>query len=388
MRLPKILAIILAGGKGSRLGELTEHRAKPSLPIGGTYRLVDISLSNLAHSNIKDVLLAVQYLPHTITQELQGGRPWDLDASHGGLELAFPFQGQEGEGFNDGNSATLFSQIPLIERYDPDLVLVLSADHLYLVNYLEVLNTHQQMRADLTMVSTEVTEHPGRYSVIKSHDGLVTAFDYKPDEPEGNVVGCEIFLFEKEKLVSALRELEKDGLEDYGHDLLPYFVENHRVADHRHKGYWLDLGTIQSYWTAHMQILNDEGIRLDDPQWPIWSAQPQRVPARVTGSATLDNASVCAGSKVSGTVINSVIGVQAVVEEGAVVENSVVLDGARIKSGAVVKNAIVSIDAEVSGRRGSDEVVTLIGVDGCVAERQPFDYEAELPGFAKKENKK
>lgn len=384
MRLPKILAIILAGGKGSRLGELTENQAKPSLPIGGTYRLVDISLSNLAHSHIRDVVLALQYLPHSITQHLQNGRPWDLDRSHGGLELSYPFEGQEGEGFNDGNSATLFSQIPLIEQYDPDLVLVLSADHLYLVNYLDVVETHQQMRADLTMVSTEVDEHPGRYSVIKSNDGLVTEFAYKPDEPETNNVGCEIFLFDKNKLVDALRELEKDGLEDYGHDLLPYFVNNHRVADHKHKGYWLDLGTIQSYWTAHMQILADEGIRLDDEEWPIWSAQPQKIPAKISKSAHVDNSLVSAGSKVAGTAVNSVVGPDAVVEEGAVVENCVVLNGARIKTGSEIKNAIVIFDAEVTGKRGSDEVVTLIDVDGTVAEREPFDYEAELPSFFEK----
>lgn len=387
MRLPKILAIILAGGKGSRLGELTEEQAKPSLPFGGTYRLVDISLSNLAHSHISDVVLAVQYLPHTITQHLQNGRPWDLDRSHGGLELSYPFEGQEGEGFNDGNSATLFSQIPLIEKYDPDLVLVLSADHLYLVNYLDVVSTHREMRADLTMVSTEVAEYPGRYSVIKSNDGLVTDFAYKPDEPETNVVGCEIFLFEKDLLVDALRELEKDGLEDYGDDLLPYFIKNHRVADHRHKGYWLDLGTVQSYWTAHMQILADEGIRLDDEEWPIWSAQPQHIPAKVTKTANLDNSLVSAGATVAGTVINSVVGPKAVIEEGAVVENSVILDRAHIKAGAHVKNSVVVLGAHVSGKRGSDEVVTLISADGSVAEREPFDYDAELPSWAEKKDK-
>lgn len=381
MKLPKVLAIILAGGKGGRLSALTDDRAKPALPIGGTYRLIDVSLSNLAHSHISDVFLAEQYLPFSINRHLDAGRPWDLDRSHGGLKLVFPFEGGDGEGFAEGNSQTLRSNVTLIERADPDVVLVLSADHLYLINYLDVLNTHQAMEADLTVVTTEVTEHPGRYSVVQAEDQLITDFEYKPDEPKGSTVACEIFLFDAKKLVAALRELdETTGLADYGDDLLPYFVENHRVAQHKHNGHWLDLGTIQSYWTAHMQLLDGEGLRLDDAEWPIWSAQPHLIPARVKKPAAIDNAILSPGSQIAGTVTNSVIGPLVVVEEGASVVNSVILDGAVIRSGADLRNVIVDFDAEVTGgQRGTDDGVTLIGSDGNIAEREKFDQSAFLP---------
>lgn len=383
MKMPKVLAIILAGGKGSRLDALTDHKAKPALPIGGTYRLIDIALSNLAHSHMSDALLAVQYLPTSLNRHVDGGRPWDMDRSHGGLKLAFPFEGREGEGFNDGNSATLHSQIHEIEERDPDIVLVLSADHLYRVNYLDVLETHQSMNADLTMVTTEINDDPSRYSVITAEDQIVTDFQYKPDEPISSTVGCEIFMFDAKKLVAALRELaEADELADYGDDLIPYFVSNHRVVQHRHNGYWLDLGTIQSYWAAHMEILAGEGVRLDDPHWPIWSAQPHLLPARIHKSAHIDNSLVSPGSQVHGEVINSVVGPGVVVEEDATLRNCVVLNDAVISAGANLTNAIVNFNAKVSAHdRGGDEHITLIDSDGVIAAREPFDPGERLPSW-------
>ncbi|WP_448856360.1 glucose-1-phosphate adenylyltransferase family protein [Corynebacterium camporealensis] len=385
MKLPKVLAIILAGGKGSRLESLTDHRAKPALPIAGTYRLIDISLSNLAHSYTTDVIMALQYLPNSINDHIKGGRAWDLDRSYGGLQLAFPFEGKEGEGFSAGNTSTLHSQIQEIEKHDPDLVLVLSADHLYLVNYLDVLDTHQTLEADLTMVTTDINEDPSRYSVVKAEDQIVTDFQYKPEEPISNTVGCEIFLFKTKKLVDALRELaEKDELADYGDDLIPYFVENHRVAQHKHNGYWLDLGTVQSYWAAHMEILAGEGIRLDDEKWPIWSAQPQLLPAKIHESATIDNSLIAPGANVRGEVINSVIGPCVTVEEGATLRNCVVLNNATIPSGASLLNAIVDFDAEVTAHdRGSDKHITLIDSNGQITVRAPFDQGERLPSWAR-----
>lgn len=387
MRLPNILAIVMAGGEGSRLDVLTEKRAKPSLPFGGTYRLIDVSLSNLAHAHISDVLLVEEYLPHTLNRHLANGRPWDLDRSHRGLQMTMPYTGAEGEGFHEGNSDTLFSQIPLIEERNPDLVLVLSADHLYLLNFLDVLDTHTHLKADLTMVTTEIFEDASRFSVVETEDQLVTGFEYKPDEPKTQTVGCEIFIFDAKLLVEALRELKPAGLEDYGDDLLPYFVENHRVAQHKHDGYWVDVGTPQAYWTAHMHILEGNGVRLDDDEWPIWSAQPQLRPAKVTKEASIDQAMISAGTTVSGAVTNSIIGPKAVIEKGASVTNCVVLDGAVVRSGAELTNAIIDIDAEVGpGKRGLADGLSIIDADGLVAYRAAFDYAAELPAFIRDQN--
>lgn len=375
MRIPRTLAIILAGGKGSRLGALTETRVKPALPVAGTYRLIDVSLSNLHHSHISDVWIVEQYLPMSLNEHLAQGRPWDLDRSHGGLQILAPFEGGQGEGFADGNSDSLFKQVERIRAFDPELVLVLSADHLYTCNFLDVIGQHLDLGADLTVVTTEVDEDASRYSVVQvAEDRTVTRFDYKPDEPEGNLVAAEIFCFTASALVDTLEELQAEHgtLGDYGEDLLPAFVEQRKVVEYRLNGYWRDMGTLESYWRAHQELIDGDGATLDDPSWPIFSAQPQQLPARIEGSATLEAAMISAGATIRGTVVHSIVGPGAVVEEGAVVRDSVVLDGARIGPGVELVNCIVDSGASVTGgsARGSAGVVTLIGAAGTVTDRE------------------
>lgn len=387
MRLPRILALVLAGGKGSRLGALTEDKAKPVLPVGGTYRLIDISLSNLAHSHINDVWVVQQYLPHGLNDHLANGRPWDLDRTRGGLQVLPPFEGGRGEGFAEGNTDSLYRQRELIRDFDPDLVLMLSADHLYTVNFLDVIDTHQSRNADLTMVTTIVDEEPSRYSVVQADDdGTVTSFAYKPDDPSGQLVATEMFLFDGGVLLEALEDLhdENGQLGDYGDDLIPWFMEHRSVVEHRLTGYWMDLGTLQSYWTAHLQLLDGDGAVLDDPDWPILSAQPQLLPARISASASIADSMIAAGADVRGTVEHSVVGPNAVIEEGATVRHSVLLDGVRVGAGVSLDNVVADMGAEISGgnRRGSSGAVTLIGADGLVSTTEDFDRSAALPqGF-------
>ena len=384
MRIPRTLAIILAGGQGSRLGALTQNRVKPALPVGGTYRLIDISLSNLHHSHISDVWIVEQYLPHSLNEYLAQGRPWDLDRNHGGLQFLTPFEGGHGEGFAHGNSDSLWRQRHRIAEFDADLVLVLSADHLYTCNFLDVIDTHLDLGADLTLVTTQVDERPSRYGVVQVTDnGIVTGFDYKPDDPRGQIVSAEIFCYSADVLLSALDELHESlgELGDYGDDLIPHFVENRRVIAHRLSGYWMDMGTLQSYWTAHLQLLDGTGATLDDPTWPIFSAQPQLPPARIEGTASVHRSMVSAGSTVRGSVTHSVLGPRVVVEPGASVTDSVVLDGARIDEGVELVNCNVDIGAHVrrAGPRGSAGHVTLIGADGTITDRQKLDASASLP---------
>lgn len=387
MRIPRTLAIVLAGGKGSRLDALTAKRVKPALPMAGTYRLIDVSMSNLMHSHLSDVWIVEQYLPHSLNKHLANGRPWDLDRSHGGLQVLPPFEGADGEGFPQGNSDSLYRQKDLIRDFAPDLVLVLSADHLYTLNFLDVIDTHQRQRADLTMVTTLVDEDTSRYSVVQTDgQGRVTDFAYKPEEPSGSLVAGEMFLFEGPQLLEALETLhdELGGLEDYGHDLVPWFVEHRKAVEHRLSGYWMDLGTLQSYWSAHLHLLDGDGARLDDPEWPIVSGQPQLIPARVAGSASIDGSLISAGSRIRGSVEHSVLGPGVVIEEGASVRHSVLLDGVRVGPGVELENTIVDEGAHVSGgsKRGTSGAVTLIGEDGLVRIAEPFDRSAVLPaGF-------
>ena len=383
MRIPRTLALILAGGKGSRLGALTERRVKPALPVAGTYRLIDVSMSNLVHSHISDVWVVQQYLPHTLNQHLANGRPWDLDRTHGGLQVLPPYEGAEGEGFAEGNADSIYRQKDLIREFAPDLVLVLSADHLYTLNFLDFIDTHLARRADLTMVTTVVDEAPSRYGVVQADDdGRVTGFDYKPEQPQGHLVTGEMFLYSADQLLEALDVLheEQGRLEDYGNDLVPWFVAHRTVVEHRLDGYWMDMGTLQSYWTAHMQLLDGNGASLDDPGWPVLSAQPQLLPARISGSADIRRSMVAAGSTVHGTVEHSVLGPQVVVEEGATVRHCVLLDRVHVAAGVVLENVIADMGAEIaSGTYGTPDGITLIDEDGRVRTMEEFDRDAALP---------
>ncbi|MDO4918621.1 glucose-1-phosphate adenylyltransferase family protein [Kocuria sp.] len=389
MERPTVLALVLAGGKGSRLGPLTEHVVKPALPVGGTYRLIDISLSNLVHSHITDVWMVQQYLPHDLNAYMAGGRPWDLDRSHGGLQVLPPYQGADGEGFATGNSDSIFRQADLIREADPDLVLVLSADHLYTVDFRDVVGTHLSKRADLTMVTTQVREDPSRYSVVQTDEfGHVTDFAYKPEEPQGDLVAGEMFLFTTDVLLEALEHLQDQlgELGDYGEDLIPHVMEHHTVVEHRHTGYWMDLGTIQSYWTAQQQLLDGDGATLDDPAWPIWSGQAPLLPGFIADDAAVTRSFVAPGAHVAGTVEHSVVGENVVVESGAVVRNCVLLDGVHVGSGVELLNVVADTGAHISGgsRRGSPQHVTVIDREGTVGAREAFDTSAALPRDAEK----
>ena len=384
MRIPRTLALVLAGGKGSRMGCLTEDRPKPTLPVGGTYRLIDISLSNLAHSHISHIGLVQQYLPHPLNNYVSAGRPWDLDRNHGGLQVLPPFEGGPGEGFAEGNADAVHRQRDIIREHDPEIVIVLSADHLYTMNFLEAITTHLDHDADLTIVTTQVEESAARYGVVTVDDaGRVTDFEYKPDEPSGNLVTTEVFLYRASTLLETLDRLhaEVGELGDYGEHLVPWLVENATVVEHRHTGYWMDLGTLQSYWTANMHLVDGEGVTLDDPEWLIHSAQPQLPPARVVAGASVTDSLLASGSCVAGTVTRSIVGTGATVDEGATVVRSVLMDGARIGPGVTLTNCIVATGAQVTGgsHRGSEDAVTVIGPDGLVADRTELDDAAMLP---------
>ncbi|MCU1631747.1 MAG: glucose-phosphate adenylyltransferase [Micrococcaceae bacterium] len=351
---PRVLAIVLAGGAGGRLGVLTDHRAKPAMPLGGSFRLIDIPLSNLHHSGISDVWIMEQYQPKTINDHLRNGRPWDLDRTRGGLLVLPPFSGHEGEGFAEGNADGLLRQSAFIRDFAPDLVLVLSSDHLYRLDYRDVVDTHLRAGASLTMVTVDFDGDASQHGVVSVDDaGRVTDFAYKPEGPRTSIVAAEIFLYSTAALLDALDHLsgKNDGLGDYGHHLVPHFVEQHAVVEHRLQGYWRDLGTPANYLRAHLDLVEGKGLDLGAADWPILTEPPQLVPAFVGDGAVIVTSLISPGAAVHGTVRRSVIGSGASVAAGAVVEDSVLLGGVRVEEGAVVKWAIVDSDAVVSGER-------------------------------------
>lgn len=362
---PKVLAVILAGGTGGRLGPLTDHRAKPALPVAGTYRLIDIPLSNLRNSGLSDVWVVEQYQPASINDHLSNGRPWDLDRNTGGLRVLPPFQGREGEGFAEGNADGLFRQGAFIREFAPDLVLVLSADHLYSLDYRDVLRTHAAADAALTIVSTRFDGDASKHGVLQVADGMVTDFQYKPAEPASDLVAAEVFLYSTNELLESLEKLHEteDGLHDYGDELLPYFVATGRVADHRLDGYWLDLGTPANYHAAHMDLLDGKGLDFDNSEWPMLTGSPRRLPAFVGGCGDVGGSLVSPGSKVFGRVRRSVIGTDATVAAGSDVVDSVLMEGVTVEAGATVRNAIVDAGAVIRQGTRVDGTHALIVVD-------------------------
>ena len=383
MKRPTILAIILAGGSGSRLGVLTDQRSKPAMAFGGHYRLIDIPLSNLKHSHIPDVWIVEQYLPYSLNDHISNGRPWDLDRTSGGLRILPPYEGAEGEGFAEGNADALHRQAALIREFDPDLVLVLSADHLYRLDFRDVVDTHLAAEAALTMVTTTVDGDASRYGVVEAEHGRVTGFDYKPERPGSNLVAAEIFLYDADALLEAMDRLAEaeGGLKDYGDSLIPHFVEQQTVAEHRLEGYWRDVGTIRSYWEAHMELLTDDGFDLHDAGWPILTASPQLMPARVAAGARIEDSLVSAGATVRGTVVRSVIGPGAVVEAGAYVAESVLLQDAKARSGAKLVRAVADASSEAGAGAmagASDGDITVLGSGACVPGNQKIPAGSEL----------
>lgn len=368
---PRILAIVLAGGAGGRLGALTDHRAKPVMPVGGSFRLIDIPLSNLHHSGISDVWVMEQYQPKTINDHLRNGRPWDLDRTRGGLLVLPPFSGGTGEGFAEGNADGLLRQATSIRDFAPDLVLVLSSDHLYRLDYRDVVATHLDSGAALTMVTVDFDGDASAHGVVAvDDDGRVTDFAYKPEEPRTRIVTTEIFLYTAATLLDALEHLEdtEDGLGDYGHHLVPHLVGQGSVVEHRLEGYWRDLGTPTNYLRAHLDLVDGEGLDLSDPDWPILTEPSELVPAFIGDGAVVGSSLIAPGARVHGTVRRSVVGSGATVEAGAVVENSVLLNRVRVKAGALVRNAIVDSDAVVDGERlgAAPDEPAVVGRDGLI----------------------
>ncbi len=380
---PKVLALILAGGAGSRLGALTEKRAKPALPFGGSYRLIDLPLSNLLHSHISNVWIVEQFQPHSLNDRLANGRPWDLDRTHGGLQVLPPFQGGgDGEGFAEGNADALHRQAEFIREFAPDLVLVLSADHLYTLDYRDVVETHLAADAALTMVTTETDEDASRFGVVEAENGRVTGFEYKPDEPKTQLVTAEVFLYNTDVLLETLEHLaQKDeGLSDYGHALIPHLVEHEKVIEHRLNGYWRDVGTLESYWVAHMELLSGNGVELDDPAWPILTASPQLLPAFIARGADVEDSLIAPGARVAGRVVRSVVGPGAVIEAGAMVTDSVLLGGVQVAAGARLERVIADTGAKIGrgAQVGGQGELTLLGADTEVVGHTNVEAGAEV----------
>jgi glucose-1-phosphate adenylyltransferase len=366
MTRKKTLALILAGGSGGRLEVLTEERAKPTVRFGGTHRLIDFALSNCMHSRLTDVWVIEQYQLHSLNDHLANGRPWDLDRTYGGLQVLPPYTGRNGEGdedsdgqggFAQGNADAIYRHKKLISEFAPDILVVLSADHLYKLDYRDVIDQHLEHEADVTMVTTKVPlEDAGRFGTVEvDNDGRVVSFTYKPEQPSSDLVTTEVFVYDAPMLLQTLDQLvaertkqgesnggEGPALKDFGHELLPHLVQAGRAYEYRFNDYWRDVGTVSSYWQAHMDLLAEKPeLALDDPQWPILTYGIQRLPAHIYASAYIDNSLIASGCTIRGHVERSVLAPGVVVEHGAVVRDSILMRDVRVEKDATLVRAIV-----------------------------------------------
>jgi glucose-1-phosphate adenylyltransferase len=385
-----ILAIIQAGGAGGRMDVLTRERAKPALPFAGSYQLIDFSLSNLANSGITDIWLSVQFLGSSLEEHVLNGRPWDLDRNRGGLRLLMPQQGTgstDEEGFATGNADELYRIRDKITADDPELVVVLSADHVYRFDLMDAVRTHRRLGAECTLVTTEVPiEQAGDHATVETDDdGRVTGFAYKPAKPSTTTVAAEIAVYDPRALVEVVEELHRElgpdagegdtGLGDYGDHLVPRLVDRSTVVAHPMPGYWKDLGQPHKYLAAHRDLLTDDQGVLGDLDWPIISHQPQRPAARVLDGGRVADGMLSPGVRVRGTVLRSVLGPGVVVEEGALVRDSVIFsdtvigEGARVDRAVVDRDCVIGTGAEIGSPDADPEdpdAIVLIGLQSSV----------------------
>ena len=358
---PRVLAIVQAGGKGSRLDVLTRERAKPALPFAGSYQLVDVALSNLANSGIGDVWLSVQYQAGSLHHHLAAGRPWDLDRTRGGLRWLMPEEGAgsaAADGFSNGNGDDLARFAEAILAFGADAIVVMSTDQVLSIDLRPVVAAHLERGSAATVVTTEVSRSQASQKVVVTvgAGSRVTALAHKPEDPPGTTIAAEVFVYDPVRLLETLDTLRRErsggddgntGIGDFGEHLLPRLVREATVHAWPLEGYWADLGTPASYLAAHRDLLAGKVDAVGRDDWPLLTRWPEQPAARVDSGAVLEDVVLSAGCRVRGTVRRSVLGPGVVVEEGAVVEDAVLLDGVHVGRNAHVVTAIVDDRAEV-----------------------------------------
>jgi len=353
MKKKTCVAMLLAGGQGSRLGILTKNVAKPAVPYGGKYRIIDFPLSNCTNSGIDTVGVLTQYQPLELNAYIGSGAPWDLDLSYGGVFVLPPYhKGKSGEWYR-GTANAIYQNIAFIEQYNPDYVLILSGDHIYKMDYNAMLRFHIKHNADATIAVREVPwDEASRFGIMNTDgEDRITEFEEKPKNPKSNKASMGVYIFTWDKLRSYLiaDEEDKKSSNDFGKNIIPAMLKDECVlCAYNFAGYWKDVGTIESLWEANMDLLaKPMPIDMHDKKWRIFARNPGMAPHYIAEGAKVDDTLITEGCEVYGNVKHSVLFAGVVIEEGALVEDSVIMPGAVVKRGAVVRRAMVAENAIV-----------------------------------------
>ena len=352
-RKQECVAMLLAGGQGSRLYALTSRIAKPAVPYGGKYRIIDFPLSNCVNSGIETVGVLTQYQPLELNDYIGSGQPWDLDRMDAGVHVLPPYQRSRGADWYKGTANAIYQNLAFIERYDPEYVLVLSGDHIYKMDYSRMIEAHKKNEADCTIAVLEVEmSEASRFGILNcNEDGSIYEFDEKPAVPKSNLASMGIYVFNWKKLRHYLTEDEKNrkSQNDFGKNVLPAMLAaGERMFAYRFEGYWKDVGTIESLWEANMDLL-DPNVPLDlsDTEWRIYSRNPGLPPHYIADGASVQNSMISEGGNIYGNVDFSVIFSGVTIEEGAEIRDSIIMPGACVRRGAKVQYAILAENVEV-----------------------------------------
>ena len=379
------VAMLLAGGQGSRLMVLTENTAKPAVPFGGKYRIIDFPLSNCVNSGIDTVGILTQYQPLELNEYIGNGQPWHLNRSHGGVQVLPPYAKSNKSEWYKGTANAIYQNIPFIERYDPDNVLILSGDHIYKMDYAAMLKDHIKNDADCTIaVRTVPIEEASRFGIMNTNpDGSIYEFEEKPKVPKSTNASMGIYIFKWSVLKAFLIADEEDpnSDNDFGKNVIPAILNaGHRLYAYEFQGYWKDVGTINSLWEANMELLGEK------PEFDIYGEPGKRIYARnyampstfMSKKAKTENCFIAEGCEIAGNVTHSIISTGCVIAEGAIVEDSVIMPNTVIESGAIVRHAIVGEDCRICSNavvggafaEGEAKEISVIGKNKTIAVNQ------------------
>jgi glucose-1-phosphate adenylyltransferase len=369
MAQKEMIAMILAGGQGSRLGVLTKKVAKPAVPFGGKYRIIDFALSNCANSGIDTVGVLTQYQPLILNTHIGIGSPWDLDRRNGGVSLLPPYMNEEGGNWYKGTANAIYQNTGFIDLYDPEYVLILSGDHIYKMDYSNMLDYHKEKGADATIAVLEVPlKEASRFGIMNADaENNIYEFEEKPKNPKSNLASMGIYIFNWKALKKYLKEdeMDKNSSNDFGKNIIPNMLNgNKKLVAYRFRGYWKDVGTVESLWEAHMDLINDDNeLNIHDNSWKIYSANPIRPAQYIGPQADVKNSIVVEGCVVFGEVKNSVLFHGVYIGKNSKIIDSVILPNTKIGDNVTIERAIIGSEAAIRKgcKVGNASKITLIG---------------------------
>lgn len=370
----EIVAMILAGGQGSRLGVLTKDIAKPAVPFGGKYRIIDFPLSNCSNSGIYTVGVLTQYKPLDLNAYIGIGDPWDLDRRNGGVTILPPYQGEKGGAWYKGTANAIYQNIQFVDRYEPEYVLILSGDHIYKMDYYKMLDFHKSHNADATIAVIDVPlDEASRFGIMNTNeDSTIYEFEEKPKNPKSTNASMGVYIFKwsvlKEYLIQD--EMDKDSSNDFGKNIIPMMLNSGRkLVAYPFKGYWKDVGTIESLWEANMDLLKiDNELNLYDSEWKIYSDNQVRPAQHIGESAKIANSLIVEGCIVNGEVEDSILSQGVTVGKNTIIKDSVIMPNVKIGDNVRIERAIVGNDSIINNdcHIGDGKSIEVIGAYQCV----------------------